>query len=170
MLFCMTKAGQLSLYVCRSTESPYNLFTFEKRTFNFHRWFYKKRNCAQQESETDAWLWRRQDYFGQVILCNIVLYCVVLFIEYWVVFCNIVKFLIMIWYNYILSGPKQAANSRRPGLLTSRSTSLNLLLVHPSTLPRLRLLRNRLWGWWMQFYLRILNGFTHEPVSFVCWF
>ena len=40
-------------------------------------------------------------------------------------------------------GPKHVANSRRPGVLTSRSTSLNLLLVHLPTLPRLPLLRDR---------------------------
>ena len=39
--------------------------------------------------------------------------------------------------------PKHVANSRRPGVLTSRSTSLNLLLVHLPTLPRSPLLRGR---------------------------
>ena len=40
-------------------------------------------------------------------------------------------------------GPKQPANSRRPGVLTSRSTLLNLLLVRLSTPPRSRLLQDR---------------------------
>ena len=40
-------------------------------------------------------------------------------------------------------GPKHVANSRRPEVLTSRSTSLNLLLVHLPTLPSSPLLRDR---------------------------
>ena len=44
------EAGQLSVYVWRSTESPYNLFTIYKRTCNFLRCFAKKRSSAQQET------------------------------------------------------------------------------------------------------------------------
>ena len=66
--------------------------------------------------------------------------------------------------------PGQMANSRRPEVLTSRSTSFNLLLVHLPTLPRSPLLRDRPVGQVDVVLLEIIKWpyteATHKPVSF----
>ena len=74
------------LFMFGEAQKALTIFHFRKAHVQFSQMFFQeKEQCLAriscQESKADAWLGRRQDYFEQVILCNIEQYCVVLFIE-----------------------------------------------------------------------------------------